>query len=507
MDKNQINELDENNSPILFTLYYPNLVRPGPSTGTSSEAASTLFPETSSTQSFPCLSPIPSSASYTVSSSSESSDSSSSESSSSNSSSESSFSDSSVVTDSKKQQQDTSRSTDEEEGTKYSNEDADNEHQQDQEEEEEDGPENDEDVYFEDFTRTVFIRVVTRYLEVLIKLKSFKVPSSNNPASIFFSIKKPGMGLYDYVYRLITYTRCSPSVFVVALIYLKRIATYHLSLRPCIMNIHRLLTVSILVAVKLLDDRSFSINHYAKVGGVPSKREMVRLEIAFLKLIHYDTFIHVYCYRLMFRNLLDVRSQLQSGRLTVTTTITGTESRTADASSACDNAKDTEGHGLNGCVEEVPIQGNATTKQHVRNSSEYRSSSAVAAVSTGSDAPDVNSATILSDGGKRKRKCSSEQFDARDLTMRRSAGAGATVQSKGSCDSLALGSVSIESTGMSHTTNEPSPSLLTYAHVTRRASNGEVERRIREPDTTPQKRGTVRGGVAPGDTNKKHRRD
>lgn len=363
-DKVQINRVDENNSPILFTLYTPNLLYPATGTGSTSvhpQLSTSSSPPSAlhHNQSFPCLSPIPASGSYRFSSSSDSSSSASSSSQSSSgssscsdasSSSSSPSEEASVVTNSN-QQQDTSNTVEDDDDNDENNEidenseprrnsEAEDSGDKDKSGKHEEKKDKEESKYFENFTRSIFIRVVTKYLEITTDLNSTKVPKRENPVSIFFSIKKPSMCMYDYIHRLITYTHCSPSVFVLALIYLKRLATYEMTLRPCIMNIHRLLTVSITVAVKLLDDRCFSINHYAKVGGVPSKREMVRMEVAFLKLIHYDTFVHVYCYQVMLEKLQHIHGELECSKITTTTTVENANTEMDKRREVTDNGED-----------------------------------------------------------------------------------------------------------------------------------------------------------------------
>lgn len=117
------------------------------------------------------------------------------------------------------------------------------------------------------------------------------LPTYSEPESVFFSVSKPDIPTPDYVKRLVTYTQCSPAAFVLMLIYLDRIAEANRRLHVTPFNMHRLLVTALTLACKVLDDRCFSNVHYAKVGGIPTAREMNRLELQFLSYLKY--YLHV----------------------------------------------------------------------------------------------------------------------------------------------------------------------------------------------------------------------
>ncbi|PKA54840.1 Cyclin-P3-1 [Apostasia shenzhenica] len=98
--------------------------------------------------------------------------------------------------------------------------------------------------------------------------------------TIFHGLRVPNISIRSYVERIFTYSKCSPSCFVLAYIYIDRFLqlpdTYLTSL-----NVHRLLITSIVVAAKFIDDAFFNNAYYARVGGV-STREMNRMELSFL---------------------------------------------------------------------------------------------------------------------------------------------------------------------------------------------------------------------------------
>lgn len=144
--------------------------------------------------------------------------------------------------------------------------------------------------YLEHFTREELIRVITLHVEQHTRNDS-TAPHTSESSSIFFNVSPPTISTLSYIRRIVTHTHCSPSAFIVALIFLERIAQRHHDLRLSRLNLHRLVITAVTLAAKKLDDRSFPIAHYVKVGGVPSKAEMIRLEITFMRLIDFD--LHV----------------------------------------------------------------------------------------------------------------------------------------------------------------------------------------------------------------------
>lgn len=134
-----------------------------------------------------------------------------------------------------------------------------------------------------------FIRIVADSLDKRAEYNKdyVNLPTYSEPESVFFSVSRPDIPTRDYIARLVTYTQCSPSAFVVMLIYLDRIAISNSRLHVTPYNMHRLLVTALTLACKVMDDRCFSNVHYAKVGGIPTAREMNRLELQFLAYVKY----------------------------------------------------------------------------------------------------------------------------------------------------------------------------------------------------------------------------
>lgn len=143
-------------------------------------------------------------------------------------------------------------------------------------------------------TREEFIKICTLYLDNGIRINENNInhsdsilPSHTQPESVFFSVSKPDICTEEYVRRLVHYAHCSPSAFVVMLIYLDRAAQSNQRLKITALNLHRLLVTALMLACKFLDDHCFSNMHYAKVGGIPNVKEMNRLEFQFLRFLDF----------------------------------------------------------------------------------------------------------------------------------------------------------------------------------------------------------------------------
>lgn len=148
-------------------------------------------------------------------------------------------------------------------------------------------------------TKEVFITVCSDYLDAQAaphhRMADYApvLPSHSEPESVFYSVARPEIATSDYVRRLVNYTQCSPSAFVLMLIFLDRLVARQHWLRISAYNLHRLALTALTLACKVLDDTCFSNMHYAKVGGIPSVAEMNRLELQFLFFVKFDCHVTV----------------------------------------------------------------------------------------------------------------------------------------------------------------------------------------------------------------------
>lgn len=150
-------------------------------------------------------------------------------------------------------------------------------------------------IFIGTMTREAFVSKCTTYLnkEMLRNEGGCSLPTHSQGESVFFSISKPEISTEEYVQRLVNYTQCSPSVFVLMLVYLDKVGSMNSRLRITAYNLHRLLITTLMLSCKMLDDQCFSTGHYAKVGGIPTAREMNRLEMQFLRYVDFRMHVPV----------------------------------------------------------------------------------------------------------------------------------------------------------------------------------------------------------------------
>lgn len=92
-----------------------------------------------------------------------------------------------------------------------------------------------------------------------------------------------------YIERIVKFTHCEESSLIISLIYIDKVCEISkLIITPN--NIHRLLFISIISAIKYNEDECYTNSYYAKVGGI-SLSEINILEFDLLKLIHYSLFV------------------------------------------------------------------------------------------------------------------------------------------------------------------------------------------------------------------------
>jgi hypothetical protein len=109
----------------------------------------------------------------------------------------------------------------------------------------------------------------------------------------FEGLEIPDIGVVDNCKRLRRYFNCSHSCFVTALMYIDQILTKTKKASPedrvvlDTLTIHRLVLVSLVLAVKYHEDSHYSQAYYAQVGGV-SLAELNSLERLFVNIVDWD---------------------------------------------------------------------------------------------------------------------------------------------------------------------------------------------------------------------------
>lgn len=122
-----------------------------------------------------------------------------------------------------------------------------------------------------------------------VKLESNATDPVLGKTTRFDSAYVPEISVEDYVERVQTYSKCSTSVYVIAMVYVDRLIEGE-GLVVTQLNVHRLFITAFLIAAKFYDDLSFKNAFYATLGGI-EKTEMNLLEVDFLNYIKFNLFV------------------------------------------------------------------------------------------------------------------------------------------------------------------------------------------------------------------------
>lgn len=127
-------------------------------------------------------------------------------------------------------------------------------------------------------------------LDAEVTVNDNNVSASQNATTPYHALEAPDISVAAYVSRLSQYAFSSTACLLSAYLYVKRAAAADRSLMPTSLSIHRLLITALVISAKYLDDLTYSMGYYAKVGGLPAK-ELVYLELRMLSLLDFKLHI------------------------------------------------------------------------------------------------------------------------------------------------------------------------------------------------------------------------
>ena len=139
----------------------------------------------------------------------------------------------------------------------------------------------------------LLLKKIAKILQLVLEenksLKNYKEKLAAQKEMPFTSYNKPSLSLVDYLIRIATYSEAEDNTIILGLIYIDRINELSsIILTPY--NIHRLVFVAVLTAIKYNEDVCFGFNFYAKVAGV-SIKELKVLEREFVDLIKFKLYV------------------------------------------------------------------------------------------------------------------------------------------------------------------------------------------------------------------------
>lgn len=128
---------------------------------------------------------------------------------------------------------------------------------------------------------------------IAYSLKDICDKNESEPKNLNLNIQKPfttksspDISIKDYLERLAKFSKMEESTLILTLIYIDRIGNYT-NFQLTYENIYKLILASAFVAIKFNEDSHYSIDTYAKIGGV-SRSELAYLEFHFLIIINFD---------------------------------------------------------------------------------------------------------------------------------------------------------------------------------------------------------------------------
>jgi len=123
----------------------------------------------------------------------------------------------------------------------------------------------------------------------IVNNKENKTKEEKDNIDIFKGMKIPSISIENFLKRIIKYTNLENSTLILSLIYIDRyceITKKKLNKQ----NIHRLLFLGVVLAIKFNEDDYYGNAFYAKVGGIVLE-ELNFLELGFIKGIEYTLFV------------------------------------------------------------------------------------------------------------------------------------------------------------------------------------------------------------------------
>ena len=127
--------------------------------------------------------------------------------------------------------------------------------------------------------------------KILLKNKAMKTyyKKIKQSEKKLISRNKPLISTFDYLRRIIYYTKIEESSIILSLIYIMRLSNEE-KIYLNEYNIHRIIFAALIESYKYNEDSIFENQYLAKVAGI-SEKEMVLLENCFLDLMDFKFYV------------------------------------------------------------------------------------------------------------------------------------------------------------------------------------------------------------------------
>ena len=130
--------------------------------------------------------------------------------------------------------------------------------------------------------------VIQQLLNENKKQRNYRSKVREQSKMIFSSSSIPKISILEYLNRIVKYTKIEDSTLILSIIYLDSIAQNSVYLTEY--NIHTILLISIIIAIKMNEDLIFTNDYYAKVAGI-SLKKFNKLEHEFLNMNKFTLYV------------------------------------------------------------------------------------------------------------------------------------------------------------------------------------------------------------------------
>ena len=132
---------------------------------------------------------------------------------------------------------------------------------------------------------------LTLILEENQNLNNYQEKLRKQKRLLFTSSSIPNISIYDYLIRIQRYSIMEKNTLILSLIFIDRLCEYN-NIILTYNNVHRILFVSIVIAIKYNEDKFYDNKYYAQIGGI-SLNELNKLENLFLEMCQYKLYVSV----------------------------------------------------------------------------------------------------------------------------------------------------------------------------------------------------------------------
>ena len=144
-----------------------------------------------------------------------------------------------------------------------------------------------------ELTNLYLIKAISSSLTIILEenqnLNNYQEKLRKQKRLLFTSSSIPNISIYDYLIRIQRYSIMEKNTLILSLIFIDRLCEYN-NIILTYNNVHRILFVSIVIAIKYNEDKFYDNKYYAEIGGI-SLNELNKLENLFLEMCQFKLYV------------------------------------------------------------------------------------------------------------------------------------------------------------------------------------------------------------------------